>query len=193
MQPSCLAFCAHRTNRKSRTKIPRIMLWLWFGALPLGDDLPSFVLSNDDRRVALVDVAPLLIVQTSCEAMVPAYCRGRYGFQVNRNGKWLAGPDPSGFSVSGRLSKRESRRLRRAVDHVLGSPARQPSDCDRRQAIPGVGETVTVQGRERAVKLQGAGGQLNPSCAPGHPSAAELFALADALVRRYYPRPFRRQ
>lgn len=170
-----------------------MMLWLWFGALLLGDSMAGFAMPTDDRRVALVEVAPLLMVQTSCEAMVPAYCRGLYNFQVTRDGEWLAGPDPSGFSVSGRLSKSESRRLRRAADQVLGSPAGQLSDCDRRQGIPGVGETVTVRGLERVVKLQGAGGQLNPSCAPNHPSAAELFALADALVRRYYPRPFRRQ
>jgi hypothetical protein len=44
------------------------------------------------------------------------------------------------------------------------------------------------------LKLQGAGGQLNSLCAPGHITAAvEFFALADALMRRYYPRPFPRQ
>jgi hypothetical protein len=54
-------------------------------------------------------------------------------------------------------------------------------------------KTVTVQGPERAVTLDGAGGQLNPSCAPGRPAAAELFAFADALVQRYYPPPLHRQ
>jgi hypothetical protein len=104
----------------------------------------------------------------------------------------LAGPDPDGFSVSGRVSKAESRRLKRAADQFFGRATRQLPDCERRQAIPGVGETVTMQGPEWAMKLEGAGGQLDPSCAQGHPAAAELFALADALMRRYYPHPFRR-
>jgi hypothetical protein len=124
--------------------------------------------------------------------MVPAYCRGRYGFFVARSGKWFAGPDPTGFSVPGRVSKADSRRLRRAADQFFDRASRPLPDCERRQAIPGVGETVTVQGPEWAMKLEGAGGQLDPSCAEGHPSAPELFALADALMRRYYPHPFRR-
>lgn len=185
MQPLRSTAHTHPAHRK--------WLCLWFGALLLGESAPCSALAADDRRVAPVAAAPLLTVQTHCEAMVPAYCRGRFGFRVTRDGKWLAGPDPSGFSVFGHLSKDESRRLRRVAAQVLGSPARPPADCEARQPIPGVDEIVTVQGPERVVKLEGAGGQLNPSCAPGLASAAELFALADALVQRYYPQPFRRQ
>jgi hypothetical protein len=185
----------HRANRKLFREILRLMLWLlWLGALLAGDSLPSLGQPRDDGSFELPEVPPLLTVQTNCEAMVPAYCQGTYGFQVTGNGKWRAGPDPSGQSLSGRVPKKENHALRRAADRVLRNPPRQPSECDRRQAIPGVGETVTVQGPGRVVKLQGAGGQLNSLCAPGHITAAvEFFALADALMRRYYPRPFPRQ
>ena len=78
------------------------------------------------------------------------------------------------------------------ADRVLRSQAEQLSECGQRQAIPGVGETVTIREPERSVKLQGAGGKLNP-CARGRAAAAaKLFAVADALMRRYYPRPFGR-
>jgi len=181
-----------RGTPQIRSLRPPMMLQACFGALLLGVSSSSSALPKDYRRVAPVETAPLLIVQTNCEAMVPAYCRGRYGFFVARSGKWFAGPDPTGFSVPGRVSKADSRRLRRAADQFFDRASRPLPDCERRQAIPGVGETVTVQGPEWAMKLEGAGGQLDPSCAEGHPSAPELFALADALMRRYYPHPFRR-
>jgi hypothetical protein len=82
--------------------------------------------------------------------------------------------------------------LRVAADLALSRSAKQWK-CDRGYAIPGVGETVIVHGQERFVQLEGAGGRLNQSCAPGHQAAARLFALADSLVRRYYPRPLPRQ
>jgi hypothetical protein len=118
---------------------------------------------------------------------VPAYCRGGYRFRVARDGTWLAGPDPSGFSVSGRLSKSERRRLRRARCWAAPQDNRRIVIVVKQFRVSA--KTVTVQGPERAVTLDGAGGQLNPSCAPGRPAAAELFAFADALLQRYYPPP----
>jgi len=162
----------------------------WFVAFLVGYSLPSF--AQPQRGVTVLPCAAgSVTVQTTCEAMLPAYCQGKYGFQVMENGEWRAGPDPGGRSFSGRLSKKENHALWEAAELLLGSPARQPVECREREAIPGVRESVTVRIREREVTLQGAGGALNPLCPPEHARAAKLFARADELMRRYYPHPFR--
>jgi hypothetical protein len=168
-------------------------VWLWFSFFLAGGMHPSFGQFSANLPVNSPSAAPLVTMDTHCEAMVPDYCQGAYGFEVSENGRWLAGPDRSGFSVSGRLSKREIRQLQYAATQILGKPAKPPADCEPNLEIPGVGESVTVHAQERSVKLEGAGGRLDPSCARGDRSAAQLFALADRLMRRYYPRPFRRQ
>ena len=162
----------------------------WFVALLIGFSLPSFAQSQRGVSVSPCAAASVT-VQTSCEAMLPAYCQGKYGFQVMENGEWRAGPGPGGRSFSGRLSKKENRALWEAAELLLGSSARQPAECREREAIPGVRESVTVRIEERGVTLQGAGGELNPLCPPEHMPAAKLFARADELMRRYNPRPFR--
>ena len=162
----------------------------WFVAFLVGYSSPSFAQPQPGVSVS-PRAAASVTVQTSCEAMLPAYCQGKYGFHVMENGEWRAGPDPSGRSFSGRLSKKENRALWEAAELLLGSSARQPVECRERGAIPGVRESVTVRIEEREVTLQGAGGELNPLCPPEHMPATKLFARADELMRRYYPRPFR--
>jgi hypothetical protein len=181
------------SSYRSLRKVPGLLALLWFSSCLAGGIRASFGQGSADRLLNSPSPAPLVSVNTHCEVMVPAYCRGAYGFEVSEDGRWLAGPDPSGYSVSGRLSKRESRQLQSAAKRILGKPAKPPSDCVPNQQIPGVGESVTVRGQQRSMKLEGAGGRLNPLCARGDRSAAQLFALADSLMRRYYPRPFRRQ
>jgi hypothetical protein len=159
----------------------------WFVAFLVGYSLPSF--AQPLRGVSYE--AASLTIRSTCEAMLPAYCQGKYGFQVMASGEWRAGPDPEGRSFSGRLSRKENHALWDAAERLLGSPAKQQGECLEREAIPGVRESVTVRIEEREATLQGAGGELNPLCPPGQVAAAKLFARTDALMRRYYPRPFR--
>ena len=133
----------------------------------------------------------VVVVSARCEAMVPAYCRGGFGFRVAPDGAFLAGPDPAGRSLAGHLRRAEGRALRSAAGAALADASAAPADCHDRPAIPGAGETVTVSDEHHAVVLHGAGGRLDRACASGREAAKVLlFRLADRLMRRYYPVPF---
>jgi hypothetical protein len=74
---------------------------------------------------------------------------------------------------------------------VLDSIPAMTVECHVRPAIPGVGEGVMVSAQARTLVLRGAGGRLDRACSRGDATAdARLFALADRLMRRYYPQPF---
>jgi hypothetical protein len=91
----------------------------WFVAFLVGYSSPSFAQPQRGVSVSPCAVASVT-VQASCEAMLPAYCQGKYGFQVMENGEWRAGPDPGARSFSGRLSKKENRALWEAAELLLG-------------------------------------------------------------------------
>jgi hypothetical protein len=151
------------------------------------------IFAQDNGRVhaAPADQLPTVAVSASCEAIVPVYCRGRFGFQMTSAGTWLVGPAPGGRSLAGHLREAERRALQSATARVLDSIPTSYVECHVRPAIPGVGESVTISTQARTVVLRGAGGWLDHDCAPGDATAdARLFALADRLMRRYYPRPF---
>lgn len=142
-------------------------------------------------EAALPNGTLIVTVSTSCEAMVPAYCRGRFGFRVTGDGAFLVGPEPNGRSVSGHLQNVESRRLRSAATRVLAGINARSVECNIRPEIPGVSENVDLSANGRTVVLRGGGGRLGPGCAPGDAMAdARLFRLVDRLMRRYYPYPF---
>jgi hypothetical protein len=157
---------------RSICEFPGLLVWLWLSCFLSVEVRPSFGQSSASRLVDSPSATPVVTVNARCEAMVPAYCQGAYGFQVSGDGLWMAGPDPSGFSISGHLSKTESRRLRHAANQILHKLVTPSSDCERDEQIPGVGESVTVRGQQRSMKLEGAGGRLNPSCTRGDRSAA---------------------
>jgi hypothetical protein len=142
-------------------------------------------------QAALPTQTLIVKVSTSCEAMVPAYCQGRFGFRVTGDGAFLVGPGPNGRSVSGQLRDAESRALRSAAARVLAGVSAWSAECNIRPEIPGVGERVDVSVNGRTVVLRGGGGRLGRGCAPGDAMAdARLFKLVHRLMRRYYPDPF---
>ena len=137
------------------------------------------------------DPALTVTVSTSCEAMVAAYCRGRFGFRVTADGAFLVGPEPNGRSVSGHLRDAEIRALASTAAQVLAGVDALSVECHIRPELPGVGESVEVSANGRTVLLRGAGGRLGRGCAPGDAMAdAKLFELANRLMRSYYPKPF---
>ena len=139
----------------------------------VGYSLPSF--AQPLRGVSYE--AASLTIRSTCEAMLPAYCQGKYGFHVMAKGESRAGPDPEGRSFSGRLSKKENHALWHAAERLLGRLARQQEECREQGATAGIGETVTVRIGERRATLQHVGEELNSVCPPEcAAAAAELFA-----------------
>jgi hypothetical protein len=162
-------------------------LWLWC-ALEVCVDADKLVAAQM-HDPPLPQVVTSVTVRTSCEAMVPAYCQGKYGFEAWETGAWQIGPDPDGRAISGYLSQSERQALRVAARRML--QARESVVCPFRQPIPGLDEVVVLQSAKQVIKLRGAGGELNPACILSDVRiAARLFALADRLMRHHYPRPF---
>src|SRR4051812_31865398 len=108
-----------------------------------------------------------ITVFTSCEAMVPAYCQGRFGFRATADGGFLVGPEPNGRSVSGHLRDAERRALRSAAAQVLAGINASSVECHVRPEIPGVGESVEISAHGQTVVLRGSGGRLGHGCALG--------------------------
>jgi hypothetical protein len=171
--------------------MPRPIVFRITAALLASHAIPALAQVRDESRAQLSPGEIEITVHVTCEAMVPAYCQGGYGFAATSSGAWRAGPDPRGRLLAGRLSETERQKLQAAAERVLRGPT-GPAHCRPGFAIPGVREGVTVAARGRTIELWGAGGRLVPSCAPddGASERRKLFALADELMRRYYPRPF---
>jgi hypothetical protein len=139
----------------------------------------------------VAEIGPSITVTTSCEAMVPAYCQGAFGFRVSATGEWRAGPSPDGRSSAGRLTRAERAHLRSAIEQALHGRTTAVEGCPPRpMMIPGVAETLTVANRGRKIVLRGAGGKIDPLCGAVTSANAALFSFVDSLMRRYYPRPF---
>jgi hypothetical protein len=130
-------------------------------------------------------------VKATCEALVPAYCQGAYGFHLSPGGEWRAGPSPEGRLSQGRLTRFEQAKLRGAVDQLGFRNAIMAHECGVGSiGIPGVMETVAVSDGVSRVLLRGSGGRIDPSCGLTVRGSAFLFKVVDHLMRRHYPKPF---
>lgn len=132
----------------------------------------------------------VVTVTTTCEAMVPAYCQGAFGFDVSMTGQWKAGPTPDGKSRSGSITRDELANLKTAVAAALSASSQKSPDCAARpMMVPGVSELVTVTLAPQKVILRGSAGHLDRFCKNIDVTETQLFDLVDHLMRKYYPTP----
>jgi hypothetical protein len=137
--------------------------------------------------------SPTILVATSCEALPPGNCQGKFGFLITvRDGSWRAGPDPAtGRTYTGKLTGDESAQLREALKPVLDAQAHSRLQCAARPVIPGVSETVEVKAPGKSdITLRGAGGQLDAICAAAGSAYAALFKTSDTVMQAHYPKKF---
>jgi hypothetical protein len=135
--------------------------------------------------------AASIILTTTCEAMVPAYCQGAFGFRLSVTGAWQAGPSPEGRLIAGRLTRLEQSHLDATVDQVLNRRPISTQQCPSRPtSIPGVTETLIISDVMQRIILRGSSGKIDPYCGASTPLNAALFRFVDRLMRRYYPKPF---
>ncbi len=128
--------------------------------------------------------------QTSCEALVPAFCVGTYGFSIQNDGRYTVGPAPNGVSLPGALSGSEWTQISADVAALDANlPGKQECDESAR-TVPGVGDRVELLLARRgsmAVYALSAGGTCYLG---GRDRAIRLHDDLAALMSRYYPRPF---
>jgi hypothetical protein len=135
---------------------------------------------------------------TACEAMVPSYCVGAYGFAIDAQGTYTAGGLAGSKQVTGQITADELKQLDadlRTIALDIGHSA--VPDCrSAGSAVPGSGDHVSItlatggtayplrQNAQATVGLQ--------ECSYNGDLQAPLHALTTfgALRQKYYPVPF---
>jgi hypothetical protein len=128
---------------------------------------------------------------TSCEAMLPEFCRGAYGFTVMSDGTWAAGPSPSGKSYSGRVTDDQLATLQ--ADIALFSPSDLNANlvCTQAQGIPGKQEKLEIWYDDQPYIMYQYSTQAGAECYSGNDKTdARLLVDLRALMHQYYPVPF---
>jgi len=130
----------------------------------------------------------------ACEAMNPQYCRGAFGFVIDRRGGWRAGPTPTNTVRSGTLDQVELAALSNAIHARL---ATLPPGCTaisgRAPGAPVIAgvrtvETLTLTDGRR-IDIGGPGDVLPHPC-PAPIESDTVRARFEALLAKYYPLPF---
>jgi hypothetical protein len=149
-----------------------------FGKPSVSPDAPSTAWLQVSERVA-------------CEAMLDDYCLGRYGFTINSDGTFVAGPSGEGRKIEGRIRQQELQQLG-ALIHQLPASA---SNEDRRRTkggLPGIKDQIDLTFASRsAVRIYDLGGSVGEICYIGRwDNVDRLHQYLHKLMTRYYPVPF---
>src|SRR5215472_8135969 len=125
--------------------------------------------------------------------MQDEYCRGRFGFTIEQDGAFIAGPTPAGDSIRGKIRREELRRLRELIDGVTTSRARAETSCQQ-GGVPGVKDQVAVTfATGRTAFVYDLGGHVGMLCHTGEwDGVRALHDHLQKLLQRYYPVPFPR-
>lgn len=129
--------------------------------------------------------------RTSCEALVPEYCTGAFGFTVQSDGRFTVGPAENGASLTGALTESERIQISSDVAQVSSGLAASPQ-CDATHTIPGSSDQIDLADpRLGSVRVYDLGGTPGSVCyRGGRDQAARLHTDLGALLAKYYPRPF---
>jgi hypothetical protein len=119
--------------------------------------------------------------QTSCEDLVPSYCRGLYGFTVSSDGRYTVGPATSGAQISGSLTDSERSQISADASLVAGRVSGS-KECDATGAVTGVGDFVDLTD-SRGVVFRVFELGRNTCYRGGRDRAIQLHADLQALTR----------
>ena len=128
--------------------------------------------------------------KATCEAMNPQQCVGFYGFTIQADGTYTAGPGENGASESGRINPEELDKLNADTDGFLITYSGAAPNCFLQPGVPGVTEQVDLA-VANSPGVQPYRKTSNQLCVEGDSNSA--MALHDdlhALMMEYYPRPF---
>jgi hypothetical protein len=133
----------------------------------------------------------LISLQTACEAVLDDYCPGRYGFKVQSDGAYTAGPSPNGRQVVGRIKPDELRRLHQLMSK-FSAESSVHDRAPKHPAMPGIKDQIYIEFVDgtaiRAYELGGSARQIRHISA--WDDARRLHNVVHKLLARYYPQPF---
>ncbi len=129
--------------------------------------------------------------ETRCEAMLDDYCLGRYGFTVNDDGSFIAGPSPRGTRTGGRITPQELKRLRELIAQFSATISTESRACEP-EGLPGIKDQVEITFSDgRVVLIYDLGGRIGQACYVGsRDRVRDLHQYLHGLLAEYYPVPF---
>jgi hypothetical protein len=137
----------------------------------------------------------------SCEALDPAACSGAYGFTVQAQGHYIAGPNRAGKTVEGELTSAERAALVadiNALEHAAQADSKGQCQASA-PTVAGSGASVTIEAANASALVVRSTGAL--SAAPGLSIntcyfngqlllSEHVLADIDQLQAKYYPASF---
>ena len=164
-----------------------IAVWLIDVVVALG--MPS--VSPDAQSI--VPAAAWLKVRerAACEAMQDDYCLGRYGFTINNDGTFVAGPSGDGRKTEGRIREGELRKLGASIRHMPARASNEDRNCDK-GGLPGIKDQIDLTFTAGSVvRIYDLGGSVGEICYIGRwDQVHRLREYLHKLMTRYYPVPF---
>ena len=125
---------------------------------------------------------------TACEALVPAFCVGVYGFTVTSDGRYTVGPASDGTTLQGALTDAERARISADAAPLAASPG-GAEVCDSTGSVPGVGDSIDLtDSRDVVTRVYELG--VKTCYRGGRAQVVQLHTDLKALMARYYPQPF---
>jgi hypothetical protein len=129
--------------------------------------------------------------RVTCEAMKDDYCLGRYGFTINSDGTFVAGPSGEGRKTEGRIPQRELQQLGVLIRQMPAIASNEEPKCNK-GGLPGVKDQIDLTlASGSAVRIYDLGGRVGEICYIGpRNSVRALHKYLHKLMTRYYPVPF---
>jgi hypothetical protein len=164
-----------------------IAVWLINIVAAFGDPLvspdgPSIVPAADWLKVS---------ERVACEAMQDDYCLGRYGFTINSDGTFVAGPSSKGRKTEGRIQQTELQQLGALIRQIPASASNEERRCNK-GGLPGIKDQIDLTfGSGWAARIYDLGGSVGKLCYTGRwDNVHRLHKYVHKLMTRYYPVPF---
>jgi hypothetical protein len=164
-----------------------IVAWLFgigaaFGKPLVSPDAPSIVPAAAWLKVS---------ERAACEAMQDDYCLGRYGFTVNSDGTFVAGPSGEGRKIEGRIRQQELQQLGALIRQLRASASKEERRCIK-GGLPGIKDQIDLTvASGSAVRIYDLGGSVGEICYIGRwDNVNRLHRYLHKLMTRYYPVPF---
>jgi hypothetical protein len=127
--------------------------------------------------------------QSFCEAMDPTFCTGAFGFALDSQGNFTAGPSPAGKIVQGKITSDELASFQSALNMQLEASGNGMT-CSAIPLIAGTGDMIkaTFTNNTQTNLFTNVGGQ---QCFLGSATIGTQFRdFFHQLLTKYYPIPF---
>jgi hypothetical protein len=132
-------------------------------------------------------------ITVTCDDKDPSICRGAYGLTVAADGSYTVGPDPAGAVINDNLSPEELKQIAKNAELLSRTSSRAKVKCDKRAALPGGGQTVTLttaDGKDLTLFQWSVAGKGSRCTVGNRARVIELETGLGLLLALHYPLPF---